>query len=116
MLALYRELLAVRRAHAVLREGELAWLDGYPESVLAFRLTHGDGGADGGSVGGESGDDSGDSADGENDRGGRASAVVVLNTGADPVALPPGRVLTASVPLADLGEGLPADAAAVVLE
>ncbi|OJX94648.1 MAG: hypothetical protein BGO96_00740 [Micrococcales bacterium 73-15] len=93
MLALYRELLAVRRATPVLRRGTLDWLPGDDDHVLTFRLT----------------------LDGE---GAGGSAVVVVNTGTDPVALPPGEVVAASVPIDDLlapGGALPGDAAAVVL-
>ena len=40
-LELYRTLLAVRREHRLGR-GELTWLDGFPDSVLAFTVTSAD--------------------------------------------------------------------------
>lgn len=83
-LALYRRLLALRRAEPSLRRGTLTWLD-TPPDVLAIRRE---------AVGGR-------------------AVVVVANFGASPVALPEGDVLIASTaePLDDL---VPADTAVIL--
>jgi len=75
-LELYRSLLAERRARS-LATGELEWLDGFGDDVLAVR---------------------------------NGSVVVVANTGSEPVELPAGDVILASVDLD--GRTLPGDATA----
>jgi alpha-glucosidase len=69
-LELYTALLDLRRRHRLGR-GELTWLDGYPDEVIAFRTTSADG-----------------------------AVTVLANLGAAPVGLPPGAtVIASSAPL-----------------
>ena len=77
---LYRTLLATRRAEN-LGAGELEWLDGYGEDVLAFRVSTGAAG----------------------------SVTVLANAGSTPAPLPAGTVLVASAPFD--GTDLPVDVA-----
>jgi len=65
-LELYRTLLAVRREHRLGR-GELTWLDGYPDDVIAFSVTATDG-----------------------------PVTVLANLGPEPVALPGGSTVLVS--------------------
>ncbi len=82
-LELYRELLRVRRAHD-LGLGELSWVEGLPEDVVAFEVTSRQGG----------------------------SVRVLANLGEAPLPLPQGEeVLVSSLPDdAELSGGLPTDA------
>jgi len=77
---LYRTLLATRQAER-LGTGELEWLAGYGEHVIAFRVA----------------------------AEGRAAVTVIANLGEDPITLPRGTVLVASEPFD--GAELPADTA-----
>lgn len=81
-LTLYRELLATRREFD-LGAGELEWLDGFGENVVALRNT---------------------SADSDLD------VTVIVNLGAEPIALPEGEILVSSETLTDAGM-LPGDTA-----
>ncbi|GAA1713825.1 glycoside hydrolase family 13 protein [Isoptericola hypogeus] len=100
MLALYRRMLAVRRAEPALHGDGLAWVDlpGAGDDVLAFVRGSSGGGPDGGPGGGPD--------------GGRAVGCVV-NLGADAVALPAGaEILLTSAPPSEPLEGvLPPDTA-----
>ncbi len=86
MLALYRRMLALRKAELSLRRGSVIWLDAPAGADALLLRREADGGRD---------------------------VVVVLNVGADPLALPPGEVLVASSALGPEGR-LPGEAAAIV--
>lgn len=84
MLALYRELLALRRETPAMRCGSLSWLES-EDGVLAYELHDGE------------------------DR-----LLVLVNTSRGVRSIDVGQVLAASVPPAELAGGLPPDAAVIL--
>lgn len=84
MLALYRRLLALRRAEPGLRRGTVTWLEAPADAVAVLRVTPG-----------------------------ARDLVVMVNLGEAPAPLPPGEVLIASV-VGPVDGALPPDAAAIV--